>query len=109
MNGLIALVGSGNILPVMDEVDRFLLAHCRAEGRPRHVVCLPTAAGQEGQSSWGRLEPDGRAALLRLGADVSACPSSTGFQRMTFSMSRYWRRPTWSMFRAATLPTCSRR
>ena len=74
MNGLIALVGSGEYLPVMDEVDRFLLAHCRAEGRPRHVVCLPTAAGQEGQSSWGRWNHMGERHFLRLGADVSALP-----------------------------------
>jgi cyanophycinase len=43
MRGQIALVGSGEFLPVMDEVDTALLA-----GRARVAVFLPTAAGQEG-------------------------------------------------------------
>ena len=43
MSGPIALVGSGEYLPVMRPVDRHLL-----DGRPQRVVMLPTAAGQEG-------------------------------------------------------------
>jgi len=74
MTGLIALVGSGEYLPVMDEVDRFLLAHCGAAGRPARVVCLPTAAGQEGQASWGRWMEMGEQHFQRLGAHVSALP-----------------------------------
>ena len=74
MNGLIALVGSGEYLPVMDEVDRYLLAHCEAAGRSARVVCLPTAAGQEGQPSWGRWMQLGEQHFRRLGADVSALP-----------------------------------
>jgi cyanophycinase-like exopeptidase len=74
MNGLIALVGSGEYLPVMDEVDRILLANCEAEGRVTRVVCLPTAAGQEGQSSWGRWMKMGEEHFRRLGAQVSALP-----------------------------------
>jgi cyanophycinase len=58
----------------MDELDRFLLSQCGAEGRPRRVVCLPTAAGQEGQSSWGRWNQMGEQHFRRLGADVSALP-----------------------------------
>lgn len=74
MNGWIALVGSGEYLPVMDEVDRYLLAHCGAQGRPARVVCLPTAAGQEGQPSWGSWMQMGEQHFRRLGADVSALP-----------------------------------
>ena len=74
MNGLIALVGSGEYLPVMDEVDRYLLAHCGAEGRPARVVCLPTAAGQEGQHSWGRWMQMGEQHFRRLEAQVTALP-----------------------------------
>ncbi len=74
MNGLIALVGSGEYLPVMEEVDRYLLAHCGASGRPPRVVCLPTAAGQEGQSSWGRWMRMGEEHFRRLGADGTALP-----------------------------------
>jgi len=74
MNGLIALVGSGEYLPVMEQVDRFLLAHCGAQARPARVVCLPTAAGQEGQASWGGWMQMGEQHFRRLGADVSALP-----------------------------------
>ena len=74
MNGLVALVGSGEYLPVMDEVDRFLLANCGAPARLARVVCLPTAAGQEGQSSWGRWMQMGEQHFRRLGADVTALP-----------------------------------
>jgi cyanophycinase len=74
MNGLIALVGSGEYLPVMDEVDRYLLAHSGAAGRTARVVCLPTAAGQEGQLSWGRWNQMGEQHFRALGAEVSALP-----------------------------------
>jgi cyanophycinase len=74
MMGLIALVGSGEYLPVMDDVDRFLLAHCGADGRAPRVVCLPTAAGQEGESSWGRWMRMGEQHFRDLGADVFALP-----------------------------------
>jgi cyanophycinase len=43
--GMLALIGSGEYLPPMEPVDRFLLQ--RLTGQPR-VVCLPTAAGTEG-------------------------------------------------------------
>lgn len=54
MNGLIALVGAGEYLPVMNEIDRYLLASVNTNGRAPRVVCLPTAAGQEGDESVGR-------------------------------------------------------
>lgn len=74
MNGLIALVGSGEYLPVMDDVDRFLLANCSATGRPARVVCLPTAAGREGKRSWGRWMEMGEAHFRHLGADAKSLP-----------------------------------
>ena len=74
MNGLIALVGSGEYLPMMDEIDRFLLAHCGADGRIPRVVCLPTAAGQEGEQSWGRWMRMGETHFRGLGAEVYALP-----------------------------------
>jgi cyanophycinase-like exopeptidase len=43
--GPIALVGSGEFLPVMEDVDRRLL-----KGRPPRVVFLPTAAAPEGRA-----------------------------------------------------------
>src|SRR5437588_11446422 len=44
-----ALVGSGEFLPVMEDVDRGLI-----EGRPRVVAVLPTAAAPEGDAVVGR-------------------------------------------------------
>ena len=74
MNGLIALLGSGEYLPVMDDVDRYLLANCGADGRKPRVVCLPTAAGQEGEKSISRWSKMGVEHFTRLGADVQALP-----------------------------------
>lgn len=74
MNGIIALVGSGEYLPIMDIVDKYLLANCGANGRTPRVVCLPTAAGEEGEDSWGRWMRMGEEHFKRLGADVIALP-----------------------------------
>ncbi|HUG34505.1 MAG TPA: Type 1 glutamine amidotransferase-like domain-containing protein [Anaerolineales bacterium] len=70
MNGLIAIVGSGEYLPVMEEVDRHLLASVNSK-TPR-VVCLPTAAGQEGDESVDRWSRMGEDHFKKLGADVTA-------------------------------------
>jgi cyanophycinase len=74
MNGLIALLGSGEYLSVMDDVDHYLLANCGAEGRRPRVVCLPTAAGQEGEKSVSRWSRMGMEHFTRHGADVQAVP-----------------------------------
>ena len=66
MPGTIALLGSGEYLEVMDEVDRRLIAGAR-NSLPR-VVCLPTAAGQEGQASVDRWSRMGVQHFERLGA-----------------------------------------
>jgi cyanophycinase len=72
MNGLIALVGSGEYLPVMEDVDRYLLDSLRLNGRKPRVVCLPTAAGKEGDQSVNRWSNMGIRHFERLGADVTA-------------------------------------
>jgi cyanophycinase len=72
MNGLITLVGSGEYLPVMEEVDRHLLASLNVP--TPHVVCLPTAAGQEGAESVNRWSRMGVEHFNKLGADVAALP-----------------------------------
>ena len=74
MIGLIALLGSGEYLPVMDAVDTYLLAHCGSNGRKPRVVCLPTAAGQEGNASVNRWSAMGVDHFSRLGADAEAVP-----------------------------------
>jgi cyanophycinase len=72
MNGYTALLGSGEYLPVMDEIDKFLLANCGANGRKPKVVCLPTAAGQESDASVTRWMKMGIEHFTRLNADVQA-------------------------------------
>ncbi len=72
MNGLIALVGSGEYLPVMEGTDRFLLSSLNTDGRKPRVVCLPTAAGQEGDDSVNRWSRMGVQHFQKLGADVTA-------------------------------------
>jgi cyanophycinase-like exopeptidase len=74
MNGLITLVGSGEYLPVMEDVDRYLLDSLMLKGRRPRVVCLPTAAGKEGDQSVSRWSTMGLNHFKRLGADVTALP-----------------------------------
>ena len=63
MAGRIALVGSGEYLPVMHDVEAWLL-----EGQPPIYVQLATAAAPEGQRSLDRWHELGREAAERLGA-----------------------------------------
>jgi cyanophycinase len=70
MNGLINLVGSGEYLPVMKDVDRYLLDSLNLDGRTPRVACLPTAAGKEGESSVNRWSNMGVQHFRELGADV---------------------------------------
>jgi len=69
MNGTLALVGSGEYLPLMETVDRFLLS--RVPGEP-HVVCLPTAAGTEGLERIGYWSRLGVEHFTRLGVRAEA-------------------------------------
>lgn len=68
---MLALVGSGEYLPGMEAVDRELLR--RLPAAPR-VVCLPTAAGQEGPERIGYWSQLGVDHFTRLGARVEALP-----------------------------------
>lgn len=74
MNGLITLVGSGEYLPVMNDIDRYLLdsLNLNGNGRKPRVVCLPTAAGQEGDASVNRWSKMGIEHFTKLGAEVNA-------------------------------------
>lgn len=68
---MLVLVGSGEYLPPMETVDRYLLAQLPKEPR---VVCLPTAAGSEGPQRvayWSQL---GETHFSRLGAETEALP-----------------------------------
>jgi cyanophycinase len=70
MNGLINLVGSGEYLPVMKDVDCYLLESLHLNGRKPRVACLPTAAGKEGDSSVNRWLNMGVQHFSELGAEV---------------------------------------
>ena len=65
MSGPIALVGSGEYLPVMTEIEGQLL-----QGRPPKYVQLPTAAAPEGESSLNRWINLGAKQALRLGVEA---------------------------------------
>lgn len=71
--GPIALVGSGEYLPAMEEIDRALLERVGGPGAVR-VVVLPTAAGLEDPGSPARWAQMGLEHFARLGAQVEAVP-----------------------------------
>jgi cyanophycinase len=65
MPGPLALVGSGEYLPSMLEIERSLI-----DGRPPRYVQIPTAAGQEGAARLGYWVDLGRAQAGRLGVEA---------------------------------------
>ena len=69
MSGPLALVGSGEYLPVMHDVEAALIA-----GRAPRFVQLATAAAPEGQGSMARWHALGLAAALRIGVEQVVVP-----------------------------------
>jgi cyanophycinase len=70
--GILSLVGSGEYLPKMEAVDRWLLSQL---SEPARVVCLATAAGTEGQARIDYWDNLGTAYFKKLGAaSVEAVP-----------------------------------
>jgi len=67
--GPLALVGSGEYLPVLEHVERLLL-----DGRPPRFVQLATAAAPEGPASIARWHELGRASAERLGVQQVVVP-----------------------------------
>ena len=72
MNGLIDLVGSGEYLPQMRDIDCYLLESLNLNGRKPRVACLPTAAGKEGNTSVQRWLSMGVQHFTALGAQAEA-------------------------------------
>ena len=68
---MLALVGSGEYLPDVDLIDKTLLGRL---AEPARVVCLPTAAGQEGAAMVQSWMDKGVAHFQRLGVPVTAVP-----------------------------------
>lgn len=68
---MLALVGSGEYLPPMEPVDRYLLG--QLIGEPR-VVCLPTAAGSEGTARINYWLELGEKHFSGLGVRVESLP-----------------------------------
>ena len=69
MSGPLALVGSGEYLPVLEHVERLLL-----EGRPPRYVQIATAAAPEGPAALARWHELGRASAYRLGVQQVVLP-----------------------------------
>ena len=63
MNGLIALLGSGEYLPVMDDVDRYLLANCGADGTQTACGLSANCRGTGRRKEYRSLVNDGYGAL----------------------------------------------
>lgn len=68
--GPIALVGSGEFLPAMAEVDRALLTRLPTRGRPPRVAIIPTASAEDAPGTFERWGELGTAHFALLGADV---------------------------------------
>lgn len=68
---MLALVGSGEYLPPMESVDRFLLGQLKSEPK---AACLPTAAGTEGAERIAYWSELGKAYFTQLGVEAEALP-----------------------------------
>jgi cyanophycinase len=68
---MLALIGSGEYLPPMEPVDRLLLQRLPS---PAQVVCLPTAAGTEGQERIGYWTRLAVGHFTRLGVSARSLP-----------------------------------
>ncbi|HSH04476.1 MAG TPA: Type 1 glutamine amidotransferase-like domain-containing protein [Anaerolineae bacterium] len=68
---MLALLGSGEYLPAIDPIDSYLINQLPD---PPRVVCLATAAGQEGPASYNNWLQKGVDHFTRLGAQVTPLP-----------------------------------
>jgi len=72
--GAMALVGSGEYLPAMLEVERGLIDDAVSRGRPRRYVQLATAAGKEGSERLDFWRELGAAQGVRLDIETDFLP-----------------------------------
>ena len=66
--GALALVGSGEYLPVMQDLERSLLESGISNGKPNRYLQIPTAAGQESKERLEYWESLGAEQARRIGA-----------------------------------------
>jgi cyanophycinase-like exopeptidase len=74
MPGSIALVGSGEYLPAMVELEKSLIEDAIAQGKKATFVQIPTAAGQESEDRLEYWRSIGKAQADRLGVEQVFLP-----------------------------------
>ena len=77
MNGSLALVGSGEYLPAMAELERSLIDDGVKNGKTATYIQIPTAAGQESQSRLNYWRDLGKEQADRLGIESIFLPIFT--------------------------------
>ncbi len=77
MNGSLALVGSGEYLPAMAELERSLIDDGIKNGKAATYIQIPTAAGQESQSRLNYWRDLGKAQADALGVESIFLPIFT--------------------------------
>lgn len=74
---MLALLGSGEYLPVAEPIDRFVLSQIQTQGDTPRVICLPTAAAPDGPQVVRRWLEMGAAHFQRLGVAVRGLEVTT--------------------------------
>ena len=72
--GALALVGSGEYLPVMADLEKWLLEQAIVRGKSNRFVQIPTAAGLESPESLNYWKELGRKQAERIGAEQIFLP-----------------------------------
>jgi len=73
-DGALALVGSGEYLPVMADFEKWLLDEAMARGKSNRFVQIPTAAGLESSESLNYWRELGQKQAARIGAEQVFLP-----------------------------------
>jgi peptidase E len=87
MNGALALVGSGEYLPVMQSLEQTLLINAISLGKNNTYIQIPTAAGQESLDRLDFWKELGRAQAERIGTEQVFLPIFTRANAMNQSFA----------------------
>ena len=87
--GALALVGSGEYLPVMQKLETELLHSGISNGKPNRYLQIPTAAGQESADRLQFWENLGAEQARRIGA-VQDFPHTKKYDRVVLDMLAPW-------------------